>query len=350
MLTKPIAKILPLTLALSILLASLMACKAKNSPSAILDNYLYRLSNSLKLPQPDVLSASPLPAFPSRRELLRPIESSSINLIEFLKLSTCELQRHIGQRNSSLGSFMKGSQQLLYEYRFIELAEVCLRTLDTAEPLAQKLAQVLQLKQQQLPLVRWNSVFASEEMITLFSLGATPLSSSAIALKPVELITALNDINTFLTENTLTEAQVENAYSVLASSKRMGELRLSMRLLRDYLTVADTLLTTRIHEKPLCFKQQPSAQFQVVEAVFLKFYIGEVQPYIAQLHQQAQLLFTEFNHLLEASSLPQPDSFLTFWEEVYVGDDSEWQRFDQAIKTHTQYWQGLLKQCGKLPN
>ncbi len=317
----------------------------------MLDNYLYRLRNSLQVDEPlqDVQQAlgQDLQAYPRRRELLHTIPPASINLLEFLRLSSCDLQRHIGQRNSSLGSLMKGSQRLVYEYEFIRLAEKCLVQIGTDDSLYPVLKDVLIDKYKQLPKIKWNAIAASEEFSTLFSLGSQPLSQAAIKENPIELYTAIDTLKRFSAEKLNDYSKVEAAYGILVSSKYIGELRLSMQLLVRYMSIADSLLDKRIHVKPLCFSGKSNKRSAIVEAVFLKFYIGEVQPYIAGLNQQAKKTFKQMDDLIDG--LDSVPAFDRFWLDIYKSEGSEWQQFNQAISRHTKQWQQLLTQCGRLP-
>jgi hypothetical protein len=328
----------------------LFSCSSSDSPVSMMENYLYRLSNSLKTGSVPVESFIDLYSYPIRRQLLHDIPASRINLLEFLRLSSCDLQRHIGQRNSSLGSLMKSSQRLIYEYKFIVLAEECINYMNKSDELYPILQQVLSDKYKQLPLVKWNAIFGSEEFSTLFSLSSTPLPQSHLE-KPEQLYSALDMLKTFLNSNTDGKAsdgvEIEQSYAVVASSKRLGELRLSMSMLVSYLAVADAFLMQRTTEKPLCFTQKPNQQSAVVQTVFLKFYIGEVQPYIAKVNQQAKVLLGKIDSLMVNTT--SVESFDLFWEQVYEGEESEWQRFNQAVKRHTKNWQSFLAHCGQLP-
>jgi hypothetical protein len=104
--------------------------------------------------------------------------------------------------------------------------------------------------------------------------------------------------------------------------------------------------------RPLCFNERPNQKFDVVQTVFLKYYINEIQPYIAKLHQQSEPLFKRIERLSSQLNSDQKMSlvFDDFWSGVYLSKGSEWQSFNAAIKQHTINWQQLLTQCGRLPS
>ncbi len=330
-------------------------CGSPKSAESIFDNYVDRLSNSLDVDRADYDANSSLIRYPLHRELLFTTAPTKINLLDFLKLSSCDLQRHIGQRNSGLGRVMEPSQRLIYEYKFIELGEACLKTLDVNSELYSLLKDSLVIKQQQLAMVRWNAVFASDEFSVLFSLSTEPLDVEEVMLQPNELYGALDDIYKYSNAIVLSkydEIALEQAFSVVVSSKRIGEIRHSIKLARRFLAEADVLLTSRLSSRPLCFNETPNQKFDIVQTVFLKFYINEIQPYIARLHQQSEPLFNRIERLNDYLNNDKRMSadFDNFWDIVFLNESSEWKLFNAAIKEHTKNWQRLLIQCGRLPN
>lgn len=341
---------LPFLLSISLL----SSCQPRDSAEYIFDNYLYRLSNSLQVNRADDFVTTPLLLYPSRREIEKDIPSININLIEFLRLSDCELQRHVGQRNGGLGRVMVSTQQLIYDAKFLALAQQCLAQLSPDSSLASTVELAYQHKKKYLPDSVWNATFASKEFAYLFSLGTKPLSSATVSEQPRALVDALSQLTEgyknllhYHPSETFLE-NIESHYQIIESSKRLGELRLSMRIMIDTLQQADQLLLARIEQKPLCRNQQSNAQFTIVSNVFYKYYIGEVQPYISALYRQSKAIFLAVDGLLALQQTPQ--ELTSFWNEVYGDDNSEWQRFNKAIKIHTLHWQSLLKQCGKLPS
>jgi hypothetical protein len=332
----------------------LSACQSHDSAAYVFDNYIYRLSNSLQVKRETVGIVKLLPSYPSRRNLQKNIPRISINLLEFLRLSECELQRHIGQRNGALGRVMESTQQLIYDVTFLSLAKQCLTQLQPGSTLANTLQTAYEHKLTYFPASAWNATFASKEFNYLFSLGAKPLSLTAVKEQPLQLNNALAKLtrgyrrllNEEWVEDFLTN--IETHYQIIESSKRLGEIRLSLQVATHTLREADSLLLARTKKNPLCQKQQGNSQFTIVNAVFHKYYIGQVQPYIAALHQQSSSVFLEIDELLAIQQAPV--NIVSFWGEVYHSNNSEWQGFNRAVKTHTLNWQALLRQCGKLPS
>ncbi len=333
----------------------LIGCGSPKSAEAIFDNYLARLSNALDVERADDFLSPKLMRYPANREMFYAVAPTKINLLDFLKLSSCDLQRHIGQRNSGLGRVLQPSQRLIYEYKFINLGDACLKALDDKSELYRLLNESLILKREQLAMVRWNAVFASHEFSVLFSLGADPLNVEEIIIEPNELYAALENIYRYASASELSESDelaLEQAFSVVVSSKRLGEIRHSMQLVRLFLADGDKLLRSRLSGRPLCFNEKPNQKFNVLQTVFLKYYINEIQPYIAKLHQQSDPLFKRIERLSDHLNKDQRMSlaFDNFWNVVFVNEDSEWQLYNEAISQHTKNWQRLLIQCGRLPS
>ncbi|MBX2857468.1 MAG: DUF3080 domain-containing protein [Cellvibrionaceae bacterium] len=327
--------------------ALLSGCSPQRSTQDIFDNYLYRLANSLDVKRNDIEPSAVLPTYPSKRALTYPIPPLKINFLEFLKLSNCELQRLIGQRNSSLGKFISGYHSLLYHREFLLLAERCLAGMDKSASRYELLQQAVNHKTTYRDELYWNASFAGDEFRYLFSVSSQVFTPEKIADKPTDLIQALQFFNAWLGENSLDKQRLSQAYQTIEKTKWLGELRLTMTLAVNKLKRADALIQQRLEQRPLCYKPQVNRRFTIVKNVFYQFYIAEVQVLLSKLHQQAQELLALINQL-QNKQKAHP-AFATFWRQIYLEENGEWQQFNRAIESHTLSWQTLLKQCGFLP-
>lgn len=339
------------------------ACESRDSASYIMDNYHYRLSNSLDLePEPEsvtnelTVSVQLLP-YPVRRELQYTIPSMRINLLEFLRLSQCELQRHVAKKNGALGRVMEDTQHVIYDALFLQLADRCMNRLADDSELKATLGAAYEHKLQYLPHIIWNATIASKEFAYLFSLGAQAFTLSEAKQHPQQLLSALEKLNQGYQQLRSGQStgdfldHLEPQYQIIASTKHVGRLRLSLQAVTQTLQQADQLLLQRIQGRPLCYREQSNPQSRIVDTVFHKYYIQQVQTYLAGLHQQASALFLVIDQLVATITVdPQRERILQhFWQSVYRAPDSEWSVFNQAIETHTNHWQTLLRQCGQLP-
>lgn len=337
----------------------LIGCDSKQSSYSVFDNYLYRLSNSLDVERESNLDVSvsqvtqKLAVYPKKSVLAYKLPPLDINVLQFLQLSQCDLQRLVGERNSSLGKLISGYHSLLYEYEFLVLAKECLQAIDNDSALYTELTKAIDYKERYQDRLRWNATLVSEELRHLFLLGSQPLTPEQLFNKPVDLIEALTALNVWLSKPTADVENLQQAYQVFETRKYIGELRLALAIATVRIIQADALISKRLSKRPLCFNQQPNKQFEIVNRVFTFFYIGEVQPMLAQLHQQGQELFGLIDDLqvtINSKSVRERLEFDIFWDEVYKNKSSEWNRYKEAVSLHTQSWQKLLDQCGRLPS
>ena len=124
-------------------------------------DYTGRLARVLKEPVPDLFSSEEI-EFPRRRDLQVSFQSHSIDLLEFLTLKDCELQKIVAERNSSLGRLALPSQQLVSELRFLKTGATCLSILKD-ETFADELTAVLLEKQEELAGRIWQATLAGPE-------------------------------------------------------------------------------------------------------------------------------------------------------------------------------------------
>ncbi len=351
----------------------LSACAPGDRADKVLQNYQWRMSNVFELEEADLASAvSGLqPRFPLRRSLIQAIPPLNINLLEFLQLSRCELQRLLGQRNSSLGLVMPVSQRFLYELSFLELAQICiieLERLSRLQPVNDEdarlsLVRLLQAavthKQQWLAASYWNALWGSDEFQLLFS-TATPMPRvSGLQLQPVALEEALEWLtagSSFWQQQPrdARNRQLEQALAVVGSEKYLGQLRLAMVTISRVLASTTDAVAGAQQRRSICLQHTLSPRGTIMQRVFLRYYIGEVQPLISLVHQRVSSLRPLLSRALQvAEQLPAgqpPASLEDYWQRVWADRaDSEWGQYSRAVADHTRMWQRLLKQCGLQP-
>ncbi len=335
---------------LLLLVIFVAACSTEKTPDSIFENYQYRLSNSLDVDQGTVSDQKFTRYYPHKKQLLLEIPLLNMDLLDFLKLSQCNLQRLLGERNSSMGRMSGHSQRLLYDARFIPLAKECIEQLKAnngSSELISQLRLALEHKEKYWLNQFFNATFAGQEFIHLFSLSAEPLTIAESQSPPNRLYDALESINLAKDRKQLNADTFESLLAIVGSQEYVGQLRQSMALVNQHIDAANQLLDYRLNEQPLCPNLRPNEQSKIMHKVFLKFYIGEIQPYIAKVYQQSSKVFGLLDQLQEG--LPVPDSFAKFWHTLYQSDESEWYQFQIKVADHTKRWQKLLAQCGLQP-
>ncbi len=337
-----------------------------NSADAVLADYAERVANTL---DQDVVDDDPyrdLISFPSRRERRLDITELRTGLIETLSLSNCQLLPLIAERNSSLGKVMKPSTLLNYELRFFARLEPCYRNYRNTKyedaEFVHLLTETYQLKSANLEATLWNGIFTSEALEKNFSLskGSIPMTGnpgfgdSHRALKffnnTVESIILFRNGKPFVLPRKL--AKMEQHYFALDRSEYGSQLIKSLALLTYYLNKTALMLDKAQLSRPLCFSGKPTEKATILNNVLLKYYVRKVQPYMSLVQRNGQAWLKQTNLLIDSKRLPVPPAMQTYRDQVLdmENPDALWNRYQQAIKTHTEAWQRVLQQCGLMPD
>ncbi|WP_415890834.1 DUF3080 family protein [Neptuniibacter sp. SY11_33] len=349
---------------LIIVLISIGGC-SRDTPELVLENYLYRLSNTLDLDQPQPYIPDVRMQFPLKRD--RRLKTTEIRegLLDVLKLKRCHLLPLIAERNSSLGKVAKPSTKLLYELNFYHLLTQCRESLryDSAidTELLQKVNAIYRVKRDNLPAELWNGIFTAPEIEANFSRSQTalPLVDNSSSQQSIEALRTL--VN--LTANSLdtlgiikpNEDRLNQAFKILHSNRSGPAIISSLEVLTYHLTQATRLLEKRNSPKnPLCRNQSPNQTARILENVFYKFYIGEVLPYLAQTDRYASQWLDLNQQLLQnytVLSVSIPQSMETYSTTILskTAPHGIWLSYQRARDKHTEAWQKTLKNCGMMP-
>ena len=343
-----------------LLLISLIYGCAEPDAEHMLEDYTQRVSNALDEPIRFEPGNTPFPAFPPRRERLLPVEGLREGLIDVLQFRHCDLLPLIAERNSNLGRVMPPSQTLRYELRFLPAIENCehdlslqVKTDDSLQPLLDRVRQILQHKQEQLPRVIWNSIYTSEEMEQQFSHSTDPLPLDAQGL----INQASQSLNAFILISELTAGdaswpdirfinELESYYEQLYRMQSGQQWLRSVYLLSYTMEQVAQAIETRLERRPICFDQQPNNRSVIIQNVFRKFYAAEFQPYLALTDQFGRHWQT--SHQSIQQYLPLPPSSEAYFSQLFDRQikDGVLHRFNQARERHTEAWQTLLSHCG----
>lgn len=358
------AKVITFTV-LSVCMVLVSAC-SRDTPDKILDNYLYRLSNVLDVEKPSTLPIEIRPLFPLRRERSAQTQEIREGLLDTLKLRKCGLLPLIAERNSSLGKVLQPSLKMQYELKFLSGIEHCLENFNQAESTDTELMQLLQqvrtIKRANLAAELWNGIYTSPAIEANFSRKQTPLpleSNGSHSLSLTALLTLSNLISEISDNQPLPSgrrlSQLESHYEILFKNETGSQVFTSVQLMTEYLIQASKMLNQRLNQRPLCPNGVKTEKAEILYNVFLKFYIGEVQPYLAQVHHIGEPWLHENNKLLDSFRKlghPIPESVSNYAAAVLstTAEDSLWNNYIQARDNHTRSWQQILKQCGMMPS
>ncbi len=348
-----------------LLLALCLAGCDRGTPEAVLSNYLERVSNTLDTDAEDGNPYEALRPLPPRRERRLPISELRAGLLESLDFADCGLLPLIAERNSSLGKVMKPSTLLSYELRFFDRLDPCHRHHQVRPSRDKEFSRLLketwQVKSENLEAVVWNGLFTSEALERNFSLSREPLplagnpgfGDSQRALKAfqniVDLLSDYRRHNRYHLNNELNN--LEKHYFALHTSEYGSQLLKSLALLSHYLNRAAAVLERSVERRPLCFNGRATEKARFLKNVFIRYYAGEVQPYMAMVQRQGESWLLQTNDLLDENKLPVPAVMRHYREQMLDMrlPGSPWSDYQQAIHRHTSAWQTVLDQCGLMP-
>ncbi len=339
-----------------LLLASLLlaGCQPTDSGRAVQEDYLQRLANGL---ESSAVPAAPASLehwrMPPRRERLLAIPELRVGLLELLiDLHRCpRLQQLIGERNNSLGKQMAPSRRLDYEGRLIVALKNCQQTLahgDDAET-RNSLERLLAEKRRQLPAVFWNAFNAGGELERYLRFAAQPLAMQAsddeAALLALEQLASLVEQ---LPDTLPPPAErLDELFFALHASQGGPALIASLASLQATLGAGSQMLEERQNRRPACPLGRPTPRGRLLQNLFVKYYAGQLQPYLAEVHQRGRRWSEALQRLATA---PQaPPATRDYLLRLAGGQDSLWSGFEAATQRHVQAWQDTLRACQLAP-
>jgi len=345
------------------LLYSGLAGCGRDTPQAVLDNYLERVASTLEQPLPELITAR-VQALPARRERRLPVVEVRAGILDALDLGDCGLLPLIAERNSILGKVKPPSAVMRYEFQFFALLDACYRR-DQRNPINERefsiyLAEIYRTKRKNLSAIVWNALFTSAELEANLSLAKDPLpllgnpgyGDSLRALQALDRYrqAVLSQRSGAPFRVPPANQDLENHYFALYRSTYGGQLFSSLRLLTAKLNQAATLIDRTLEHRPFCLSGRPTPKAQYLKNVFTQFYAGEVQPYLAMVHRQGEPWLTLMAQLaapLDGESGPLDDYRQRMLSTT--APDSLWSQYQRSLQRHTESWQRVLHQCGLMP-
>ena len=344
---------------LLLLLVAAMLSGCSTGEQAALDDYLERLGRALQVdPQPPsfAMPQAALADLPGRRQLSVSEPELSINLLDFLSLSSCELGRVLGANNSSLGKLAAPSQRLHLQRDLMLSAPECIDVLDDSDPeLADKLRRLLQQKYDARMTYWWNAWFASEEWQAFLSRSEGLLPAGDRSPQDGATILAATQALDYLVQQgrqwqsgdwQYDSGVMEAHQQQMLATAAIGRWRLTNRALMEASIRGAWLLEQRLGERPLCPAGRLTPQARILQNVFRKFYAGVFQPYLSKTDRFG----AELIDYLNAISLLAPSSVVDDWQRDVVATlESERAAMLQAHRGHVTKWQDILAQCAMMP-
>ncbi|MCF7503405.1 MULTISPECIES: DUF3080 domain-containing protein [Vibrio] len=321
---------LPRRLILFFLTMALSGC-FNDSPGDIFDDYQTKIA---RVQDADELEDSwEFESLPRKRELFIEVPSLSIGLIDSYQLRQCGLFNLIAERNSVLGKVADEFRNYDYQVALIKGIGKCLSVSELDINIVELLKDIEQQKLTQLPLHKWNLIYTSEAMQS--QMRSSQWLRADIGDQVRQTSDALKHINKAL-DAPLVSGETTEVQEVLEKSSTLGDLYYSLARASVELDTITKQLTT-FDGNIICGKQRDTTKFRYLNNVFEQQYIGQVQPYMAQLDGYYQQLAPQLALFDAQSEL----------HSYYFPIQDAHQAFRTSTRRHVDYWQKLFERCGR---
>ena len=339
------------------LLSTLLLTGCQRQPAAEqqMENYLDRLARVLRQDwQPFPADSLSRYRLPERRDSLYSIPAERIGLLELLvDVNPCRpLQQRVAERNSVLGKVMPWSSRLAYEGELLRAMEQCLGTLSESDqqPLRNELSAIAERKRSQLPQVYWNTINTSTELAGYLRFADAPLPVQEQPLDDTAALTALQQLTAIgaglPAQLPPALERIEQLLQTLQRSPNGSQLITALAQTRHGLQQATAMLQAQ-PGRYLCPMGTPSARSKVLLNVFVLFYAGEIQPYLAQLQRLGQPWAESIIALRAVPGIPAATAAAL--DQLAGTPQSLWEQYQAALTEHTDAWKQQLGACQSQP-
>lgn len=327
----PITRILLLSLVLG-----LAGC-GEGAGNATLKDYQQRLQRVLGLPSPTPV-ATTTAVFPAKSALQQPLPDLRIDLLDAFATRRCGLDQLIAERNSSLGKVFTASKRLHYELRFLAVLEHCLQQ-DWDTALKGQLQQFYTQKQQSIGSA-WSNMLQTDDTLRKRWLASNRSLTPGDATGFTESLGALQQLldlqHAIQREDWLTASQIdpEQALATLHRYRFLSDLQFSLRSANQWFASVNPALLA-IDPGSLCPRGN-NEQLTILGTVFRKYFINEVQAYLAELSRYQQQSWPLIAELYQDSAM------LAALTDRYA---SQAEQLQQQLLQHVAWYQQLNQRC-----
>jgi hypothetical protein len=326
-----------------ILFLSILLVGCAPSVDGLFSDYTGRLSQVLSQ-QRVAITPAPPKNLPRSRDLQQSEDALRLTPLAYWNLRHCDLFQLVSDRNSSLGRVQSASSRWRYESEILRALDQCLAHPDTTEAQVELLSDWQQQKQAQWPQAIWQGTIASPEFRQFWSAdsegwppGRMPSMSQAL-----QDLSTLADWAERWPEVALPERDpFFELYQRLGQHNLGGQWLRSVQISRAGLAAATQMLEHALEAGRLCPSGQPTRNAENARNVLTLVFVGDIQPYIAELNRTGQQLITHLTALTAVTGLTNPR-----WEAFLDELAHQHQGLQNDTRTHAEHWQTLLDQCG----
>jgi len=305
---------------------------------AELQDYQQRLNRVLALDTAKVnlVSAAPLP---TKNSLAASLPDLRMDLLDAFATRQCGLDQLIAERNSSMGKVLSASKRLHYEVKVLNVMERCLtKTWDA--PLQGQLVAFYSEKQQSIATAWRNMLLTDDTLRRRWHSSDTMLAPNDTngfneSLSALKQLLNLQQAITAQDWATASTIDPEQALATLYQYDFLSRLQFSLRYTSSWFDAVNPALLS-IEPASLCARSNQTEQLTILNTVFRKFFIGEIQAYLAELmryQQQSWPLIAE---------LYQDTAMLPVLEQRFGIQAEQLQRL---LLAHVGWYQQLNSQC-----
>ena len=273
---------------------ALAGCSPPETGPEYIDDYLQRLARTLNTPVPVSGKLWAPPRLQDAGVAKLPIPGSKLDVLDFLSLSGCALQVNLGRRNSSLGRTASPSQQLLLDLEFLALAPACIATL-VDQGKTDIAAQLVDAQSTRTAFLRqriFNALLAGPEYSRFWKLPPKLQAyPDQVGGRVIEALHWFNQAIRMWLEGRY-EFQVDQLETQLyhLRSGDGGSLLLAAVVQARILEQATAAVDARGDSAPLCPQNLTTGTAKTLATVVVKYFAGQVQPWLARLHQRQRAL------------------------------------------------------------
>lgn len=299
------------------------------------EDYLHRISNVQQQELPAL--NPPTHDYPRKRTLYIEPPRHSVGLMESLQLTKCQLLSLVAERNTVLGKVQDQFRNLEYQAHLLSGLKTCIDSNEINDEFTRELYQIYQAKWQELPIHISNTLYTSDAMY------ANAYSNLWFNQEQSRGLTALRDTLKahYELQKMYTEGKIMQGFSIVdlqEEVEKFDQLGRITKALQDstyYLNVSTSQLTKYDHTV-FCGLNRDPTRYQRLKNVFYTYYVGEIQPYLAELNSAYQTI-SPYLSVLYTKSLPS---------HLQHPILDAYQQYKQASINHAQYWIKLFERCG----
>ncbi|KZN61678.1 DUF3080 family protein [Pseudoalteromonas luteoviolacea] len=271
-----------------------------------------------------------------------PTSNYTISVIDLAKLGHCRVATHIANHNNQLGKLAKPSERFKYNVNFIRYAQACIKHQQTDNDVKETLSLALSEKRASLPASLVHVFTNEKELTKLLSLTFEEVTYEAsngeiAAQEALSMLATL--ANTLNNPSLIDENKLTNALEKLNNNPYVQSLLTSTQKQILWNSSSTHWLSQLSLENDICPEGKNKKKAKVLNNVFQKYYIQEIQAYQSKLAQRLHTLepyFATFTEKFGKDVYPNPITPL-------IND------LKLTAKQHVFWWQTFYKVCKVKP-